>query len=732
MRIAILFALTLTMDANAEPPASPDRAAYERALESAGRDSTSQVNLALWCEAHGMSAERMKHLARAVLIDPKNATARGLMGLVEYKGRWNRPESVADKVKADVNLGAKLAEYNARRASAKETADSQAALALWCERNGLEAEAKAHYSAVVRLDPKREAVWKKLGCKKVGGRWVTEDQLTAEKAEAEVQKAADKKWKPLLTKYRSTLNGRDASRREKALEALDAISDPRAVPAVWSILYASGSTTQETAVRVLGQIDSAASSRALAFASVFNDSAEVRRAATEILSRRDPREFAGLLVALLRDQINYEIKPVGGPGSPGALFIAGKKLNVQRVYAPPGMPTFAPGFQNALTYDNDGLPVVSTSGLGFSRDVITARVNSAAASRLVQAEATEQYYVSSPSQFLRLLAGAPPLPGLNYLENQASAEVAALTAHANVLNAEIRQQTPRSLDHRVNVHRDVTNTPVLNIPIGRMMLETQRAALSAQQQLESDAAAIDEMNTRTQSCNDRVSVALSAISGRDLGTSVAAWKQWWFSQLGYQAPKDQTDSNVPTVVENVPLNDVPTTSATTSMAQTTSSVTVFRAMSCFGAGTQVRTFQGTRSIEQLKIGDRVLTSNIKTGSLGYQPVTLVHHNPPSPTFLIKIKGDTIVSSPFHRFWVVGKGWIMARDMKGGETLRLLDGPAVVESVEDGPVQPVFNLDIADDHDFFAGAAAALVHDNTLPDTRLTPFDAAPVLAGVSR
>ncbi len=115
--------------------------------------------------------------------------------------------------------------------------------------------------------------------------------------------------------------------------------------------------------------------------------------------------------------------------------------------------------------------------------------------------------------------------------------------------------------------------------------------------------------------------------------------------------------------------------------------------------------EGTRPIESIRVGDRVLTQDIKTGALGYHPVTVIHHNPPSPTFLVKVGGDTIVSSPFHRFWIAGSGWVMARDLKGGETLRLLDGPARVESVESGPVQPVFNLDVAEAHDFFAGAAA---------------------------
>ncbi len=30
-----------------------------------------------WCESHGLGAERMKHLAMAVLYDPSNGLARG-------------------------------------------------------------------------------------------------------------------------------------------------------------------------------------------------------------------------------------------------------------------------------------------------------------------------------------------------------------------------------------------------------------------------------------------------------------------------------------------------------------------------------------------------------------------------------------------------------------------------------------------------------------------------------
>ena len=54
----------------------------------AGKDSQAQVKLALSCEAHGLNAERLKHLSQAVLSDPRNVTARGLLGLIASGSRW--------------------------------------------------------------------------------------------------------------------------------------------------------------------------------------------------------------------------------------------------------------------------------------------------------------------------------------------------------------------------------------------------------------------------------------------------------------------------------------------------------------------------------------------------------------------------------------------------------------------------------------------------------------------
>ena len=138
-------------------------------------------------------------------------------------------------------------------------------------------------------------------------------------------------------------------------------------------------------------------------------------------------------------------------------------------------------------------------------------------------------------------------------------------------------------------------------------------------------------------------------------------------------------------------------------------------ISCFAAGTPVRTLDGPRPIESIRTGDQVLSRDVMTGALAFRPVLAVHHNPPDKTLRVALdNGDAVVASRFHRFWLAGRGWAMARDLKPGEVLRTLDGPARITSVEQAPVQPVFNLDVAEFRTYFVGDSAMLVHDNTLP------------------
>ncbi len=154
--------------------------------------------------------------------------------------------------------------------------------------------------------------------------------------------------------------------------------------------------------------------------------------------------------------------------------------------------------------------------------------------------------------------------------------------------------------------------------------------------------------------------------------------------------------------------------------------------SCFAAGTPVSTRTGLRPIETLKVGDVVLSQDTVTGALSYQPILGIHHNRPAETLRIRLKDETLVSTPVHRFWRPGRGWAMARDLKPGDFIRTVGGGAEIVKVEPDRVQPVFNLDVARNNSFFVGAKQALVRDNSLPPAMLSPFDAEPSLASIVR
>ena len=252
----------------------------------------------------------------------------------------------------DEAKAAALADYNARRDETPNTADAQWKLALWCEQKGLKPEALVHFGAVLKLDPKRTAAWAKLGFAKRNGRWVSPEQL-ADEAE---QKKADVAWIAKLRKLHGSIHG--GPKQAEAEAAMAKIDDPRAVPAIYYVFGRRGRVDQLIAVQLLGQINDRVASKGLAVLAVYGASAEVRSRATQTLRQREPDQYLGILVGLLTDILKYQVKPVGGPGSPGVLLVEGERFNVQRFYAPPPPPNlnYQPG--DILSYDEFGLPQI--------------------------------------------------------------------------------------------------------------------------------------------------------------------------------------------------------------------------------------------------------------------------------------------------------------------------------------------------------------------------------------
>ncbi|HEU5118469.1 MAG TPA: hypothetical protein VFT74_17785, partial [Isosphaeraceae bacterium] len=336
MIAALLISITLT----ASPEVSTEEMAeYRSARAEAGHDAEAHLKLALWCEQHGLSAQRMEHLALALMADPANATARGLMGLMKDGKSWSKPEKVAERIASDAEQAQALGEYNAQRSKADMTADDQWKLALWCEDHGLVPEAKAHLAAVVRLDPSREAAWKRLGCRKHHGRWMTPEQIDAAIVEEKAQEKADKLWGPKLARLKDDL--KVASKRADAEREIAKIDAPRAVPTAWRMFAQGSAEDQELALQVFAQTDAVGASQALAMLVIFGKSDVVRRAATESLVWRDQREYLDILIVKLRKPMKYEVRPVPDGRGTVELFVEGEQYNVARDYSLPNPPNTA-------------------------------------------------------------------------------------------------------------------------------------------------------------------------------------------------------------------------------------------------------------------------------------------------------------------------------------------------------------------------------------------------------
>ena len=371
----------------------------------------------------------------------------------------------------------------------------------------------------MQLDPSRETAWKHLGYKRIGGHWDKPERVAAAKAEAEQQRKADRHWKPLLEKWREALASRDKTRREQAEKSLAEVTDPRAVPMIWAVFVSGGPQYHKMAVKLLGQIDSPGSSRALralgAQESIGGGQAYGHPDAPATRSAR----FAPVLIALLRDPIKYEVRPVNGPGSQGQLFDQAEGRECQAALLAAG------GAQCSADAGRSGCPSMPTVfpwSFVISGDYQMPRVISDELSR-----------DTALSACLDLADNASrPISGVL---NQAGVPAGLSQRH----RCDHRRKTAvcRVFDlgpfQRAGIRASEAINRQVDIPVGQMMLDAQRSAQVAEQQLANDVQAIENYNAPIVDMNQRVRQVLTDSVGIDQGPEKSDWEKWLVDLSGY-------------------------------------------------------------------------------------------------------------------------------------------------------------------------------------------------------
>ena len=153
---------------------------------------------------------------------------------------------------------------------------------------------------------------------------------------------------------------------------------------------------------------------------------------------------------------------------------------------------------------------------------------------------------------------------------------------------------------------------------------------------------------------------------------------------------------------------------TISKASTTAEGSRCLGNGCFVAGTLVHTEEGIKKIEDIKIGDRVLSFNEETSRTSYKEVIDTIERSTYEICTIEHSNGKIQSTTGHLFMVEGKWWISAIEIEVGDKLVLSNGEVtdVLDVSAEEVSYPIktYNLSIDEDHTFFVDSQGVLTHN----------------------
>ena len=128
---------------------------------------------------------------------------------------------------------------------------------------------------------------------------------------------------------------------------------------------------------------------------------------------------------------------------------------------------------------------------------------------------------------------------------------------------------------------------------------------------------------------------------------------------------------------------------------------------CFLAGTNVETSKGKQPIESIKVGDTVLSTDLKSKDKVQSEVTETFVHDDADKYLVI--NDKIKATPNHPFYSNGE-WKEIGELSIGDKILHVDGVEhKIESIEqiDEPVT-VYNIEVDKNHNYFA--EGYLVHN----------------------
>ena len=271
-----------------------------------GPDSTAKqlVDAALASELNGPSDLRPALLKQALERDPNFAPARWQSGFVRYDNQWLTPDEVGKRVAADKPL----AEYRKRRDALVDRADDHRALAQWCHKHKLADLERIHWAKVLEFNAQDAEAIAGLGLQLFEGRLLTPKQLEAARQRAIEGRQALKRWQPQMVKWRKAIAAGRGPECTAALEALDKLDDPEAIPAIEETFAENVASRKNddlnlVLIETVGRMNAPAATEVLLRRALACESQEVRVAAADQLKKRPMFAYVPQLIAMLPEKI---------------------------------------------------------------------------------------------------------------------------------------------------------------------------------------------------------------------------------------------------------------------------------------------------------------------------------------------------------------------------------------------------------------------------------------------
>ena len=137
---------------------------------------------------------------------------------------------------------------------------------------------------------------------------------------------------------------------------------------------------------------------------------------------------------------------------------------------------------------------------------------------------------------------------------------------------------------------------------------------------------------------------------------------------------------------------------------------------CFVAGTKVKTENGFKSIEDIKIGEKVYSFNLDNNEIELKEVLELIHSSAKDTYKLTIGGKTVEMTSKHQVYIVDKGWTRAYNIKIGDMMLSASGDKVkitnIEHIKYNEPIDTYNLTVEDNSNYFVTDIQVLVHNAT--------------------